>query len=56
MNQRPRHPEPEKVGQKAHLEAVKDEIAKILDPKFMPPAAAYFEPVRILTLDRRVNN
>jgi hypothetical protein len=25
---------------KAHLEASKDEIAKILDPKFAPPAPA----------------
>ena len=25
---------------KSHLEASRDEIAKILDPKFMPPAAA----------------
>ena len=25
---------------KAHLEASRDEIAKILDPKFLPPAPA----------------
>jgi hypothetical protein len=25
---------------KAHLEGVRDEIAKILDPKFLPPAPA----------------
>jgi hypothetical protein len=25
---------------KAHLEGVRDEISKILDPKFLPPAPA----------------